>query len=302
LLLMRAGLSILIPVFNREVAALVASLLAQAADWPGPLEIILLDDESAVDYQVKNRPLASQRGVHYEELPANVGRAAIRNQLAARARYEWLLLLDNDSRLPDEHFLARYAQAVCEQPAALFIGGTTYEAAPPADPALYLRWHYGCAREMRPAAVRQRNPTSQLTINNALVKSELLQKYPLDERLSGYGHEDTRLGQELARAGVAVQHLDNPVLHDGLEPAALFLEKSQQAVRNLAQVLRADGLGADTRLARAARRLHRAGLAGAARAALAAAAPALRRHLLAARPGLRALDALKLLWLLQAGG
>lgn len=299
---MRAGLSILIPVFNREVAALVTSLLAQAADWPGPLEIMLLDDKSAAAYQVKNRPLASQPGVRYEELPANVGRAAIRNQLAARARYEWLLLLDNDSLLPDGHFLARYAQAVRGQPAALFIGGTTYEAAPPADPTLYLRWHYGRAREMRPAAERQRNPTSQLTINNALLRRELLQQFPLDERLSGYGHEDTRLGLELARAGVAVQHLDNPVLHDGLEPAALFLEKTQQAVLNLAQVLRADGLGADTRLAQAARCLHRAGLTGATRATLAALAPVLRHHLLASRPSLRALDALKLLWLLQAGG
>ena len=298
---MRAGLSILIPVFNREVAALVTGLLAQAADWPGPLEIVLLDDKSAAAYQVKNRLLGSRPGVRYEELSANVGRAAIRNQLAARARYEWLLLLDNDSLLPDGQFLARYARAVREQPAALFIGGTTYEAAPPADPALYLRWHYGRAREMRPAAERQRHPTSQLTINNALLRRELLQKYPLDERLSGYGHEDTRLGLELARAGVAVQHLDNPVLHDGLEPAALFLEKSRQAVHNLAQVLRPDGLGADTRLAQAARRLHRARLAGAVRAALAAAAPALRRHLLAARPSLRALDALKLLWLLQEG-
>lgn len=97
-----------------------------------------------------------------------------------------------------------------------------------------------------------------------------------------------------------MQHLDNPVLHNGLEPAITFLEKSRQAVRNLAQVLRTDGLGADTRLAQAARRLRRLGLAGVARATLAAGAPALRRHLLtAARPSLGALDALKLLWLLQ---
>jgi glycosyltransferase involved in cell wall biosynthesis len=296
---MPAGLSILIPVFNREVAALVASLLAQVADWPGPVEIRLLDDGSAADYRASNAALASLPGVHYEELPANVGRAAIRNQLTVRARHEWLLLLDNDSLLPDKQFLARYAQAVQEQPAALFIGGTTYDAAPPADPALYLRWHYGRAREMRPAATRQRDPGGQLTINNALLQKELLHKFPLDERLSGYGHEDTRFGLELAQAGIAVRHLDNPVLHDGLEPAATFLTKSHQAVRNLAQVLRTDGLGADTRLARTAARLRATGLADPARATLATLAPALRRHLLGARPSLRALDLLKLLWLLQ---
>lgn len=297
---MPAGLSILIPVFDREVAALVHALRAQLADWPGPVEIRLLDDKSAKEYRLPNRALASLPGVHYEELPANVGRAAIRNQLAARARYEWLLLLDNDSLLSDSQFVARYAHAAREQPAtALFIGGTTYEAAPPADPALYLRWHYGRAREMRPAALRQRDPGGQLTINNALLKKELLHRFPLNERLSGYGHEDTRFGLELARAGIWVQHIDNPVLHDGLEPAASFLAKSQQAVRNLAQVLRTDGLGADTRLARTAARLRAAGLAGPARATLATLAPALRRHLLGARPSLRALDLLKLLWLLQ---
>ena len=297
---MQAGLSILIPVFNHEVAALVGSLLVQVTDWPGPVEIILLDDASQVEYQVKNRALASLPGVRYAELSANVGRAAIRNQLAARASYEWLLLLDNDSLLPNDQFLARYASAVRTQPtASLFIGGTTYEATPPADPAQRLRWHYGCAREMRPAAVRQRDPSGQLTINNALLKSKLLRRFPLDERLSGYGHEDTRLGLELARVGIEIRHLDNPVLHDGLASATVFLEKSREAVRNLAQVLRTDNLGSDTRLVRAAQRLRQAGLGRAARATLARVAPALRRNLLSARPSLRALDLLKLLWLLQ---
>jgi glycosyltransferase involved in cell wall biosynthesis len=296
---MSAGLSVLIPVFNRDVAVLVNSLLVQAGAWPGPVEICLLDDKSTDDYRQLNRRLAGQAGVAYGELPANVGRAAIRNKLVDSALHERLLLLDNDSLLPDGQFIARYAQAIGTLPVAgLVIGGTAYEATPPANPALRLRWHYGRIREMRPATVRQRDPGGQLTINNALVAKELLQRFPLDERLSGYGHEDTSFGLALARAGVTVRHLDNPVLHDGLEPAGVFLEKSRQAVRNLAQVLRTDGLGADTRLARAATRLRRLGLAGAAGAALVALAPALRRNLLSAHPSLRALDMLKLGWLL----
>jgi glycosyltransferase involved in cell wall biosynthesis len=294
-----AGLSILIPVFNREVAPLVHSLLTQLPEWPGPAEIRLLDDGSTEEIRVKNQPLAALPHVVYQELPHNVGRAAIRNLLAASAKYEWLLLLDNDSLLPDQQFIARYAQAQATDASALFIGGTTYEATPPADPALRLRWHYGRAREMRLAARRQRDPGGQLTINNALLQRALLQKYPLDERLSGYGHEDTKFGLELSRANVPVRHLDNPVLHDGLEPAAIFLAKSQQAVRNLAQVLRTDGLGATTRLVQAAERLRQARLVGPVRVALGAAEPALRRNLLGHSPSLRALDALKLLWLLR---
>ena len=97
-----------------------------------------------------------------------------------------------------------------------------------------------------------------------------------------------------------MQHIDNPILHAGLEDAAVFLSKSEQGVRNLARLLRTEGLGADTRLVRLAQRLQRAGLAAAARRALVAASPALRRQLLGPRPRLAALDALKLCWLLDA--
>lgn len=293
---MASGLSVLIPVFNWDVNELVGSLLAQQADWPGTVEILLFDDGSAEAFRVLNRPLATRPGVHYRELPRNVGRAAIRNQLAAVARHEWLLLLDNDSLLPDPQFLARYAAALAEP--AVLIGGTCYAAIPPADPALCLRWRYGRAREARPAARRQRAPYSQLTINNALVPADVFRRIPLDEQLNGYGHEDTKFGQDLAAAGVPVRHLDNPVLHAGLEPAAAFLAKSKQAVGNLARGYRAGGLGTDSRLLQTARRLRRLGLAGPAQAALAAAEPQLRRQLLSAAPSLRALDLLKLRWLL----
>ncbi len=291
------GLSVLIPVFNRAVAPLVAALLAQQADWPGTVEIVLLDDGSAAERRVQNQPLAQLPGVAYAELPHNVGRTAVRNALAAKAQYEWLLLLDNDSLLPDHRFLARYAAAAGT--AEVLIGGTAYAAAPPADPALLLRWRYGRAREMRPAAARQTAPYAQLTINNALLRADILRRFPLDERLTGYGHEDTLFGQQLAAAAVPLRHLDNPVLHDGLEPAAVFLDKSRQAVQNLAYVLQQDGLGTDSRLVQTALRLKKTGAAGAARRVLAATEPALRRNLLGANPALRALDLLKLYWLLS---
>lgn len=283
--------------YNRAVGELINSLLAQRADWPGPLEIILLDDGSAEVFQLQNRFLAALSEVVYRELPRNVGRAAVRNQLAAAGQYEWLLLLDNDSLLPDQQFLARYAAAASQ--AEVLIGGTCYEAAPPADSDLYLRWLYGQEREARPATMRQAAPYSQLTINNALIRAEVFRRFPLDERLTGYGHEDTKFGVELAAAQVPVLHLDNPVIHDGLESATVFLAKSEQAVRNLAQVYREDGLGTDSRLLQMALRLRRLGLGGLAQNTLSAAVAKLKQNLLSNTPTLRALDLLKLYWLLR---
>jgi glycosyltransferase involved in cell wall biosynthesis len=297
---MNPGLSILIPVYNHGVEKLVRSLLAQSADWNGPLEIRLLDDGSAPAYRELNRPLGELAGVVYQELEANVGRAAIRNRLAAAAEHEWLLLLDNDSLLPDAHFLQRYAGA-CDL-ASVLIGGTAYQATPPADPALRLRWLYGQHREARPAAVRQRQPYAQLTVNNALVKASVMRRYPLDETLTTYGHEDTRLGVQLAAAHVPVLHLDNPVLHDGLEPAAAFLAKSEEAVCNLAKVYRQDGLGAESRLLQTALRLRNLGLSAPVGALLNAAEGPMRQNSLSPRPKLPFFDLLKLRWLLRELG
>ncbi|KAA9339447.1 glycosyltransferase family 2 protein [Hymenobacter busanensis] len=290
------GLSVLIPVYNRDVRELTQQLVAQLPAWPGSAEICLLDDGSTT-YKEQNRRLAQLPGVRYEELPRNVGRAAVRNRLVAQAQQPWLLLLDNDSYLPDDQFLTRYAAARSQ--ANVLIGGTCYDAAPPADPALYLRWYYGRRREARPAAVRQAEPYGQITINNLLIRADVFRRFGLDESLARYGHEDTKFGWRLREAAVPILHLNNPVRHDGLEPAAVFLEKSRDAVRNLAALYRAEGLGADTKLVQTAVRLQQLGLAPAARLALQAAVPQLRRNLLSTQPRLRAFDALKLYWLLE---
>jgi len=293
------GLSVLVPVYNRPVTALVAALLQQVPSWPGPVEICLLDDGSAEGYRRQNRPLGSLPGVRYAELSRNVGRAAVRNRLAASAAHEWLLLLDNTTELlADGQLLARYAAALGAAP--VLAGGVAYAEAPPAAPGQYLRWLYGRQREFRPLAGREAAPYAQLLVNNLLIEKELLLRFPLDETLRGYGHEDTKLGWQLAAAAVPVHHLDNAVLHAGLEEASVFLRKSEQGVHNLAQLLRTEGLGADTKLVRLARQLQRLGLAGVVCRVLATLGPTLRRQLLGPRPRLAVLDALKLSWLLAA--
>jgi GT2 family glycosyltransferase len=291
------GLSVLIPVYNRDVTVLVSNLLEQAADWGAPVEILCFDDGSAPEFRELNALLAAWPMVRSVELLHNVGRAAIRNRLATAAQHEWLLLLDNDSLLPDDQFVARYAAARALAP--VLVGGTIYEFSPPADAALHLRWHYGREREARRAQVRQAEPHAQLTLNNLLIQAEVFRRFGLDEGLTRYGHEDTKFGWRLREAGIPVRHLDNPVLHDGLEAATDFLHKTHEAVRNLAMLYRSEGLGADTRLLRTALRLKRTGLSLLVRPGLAMLQVTLNRNLLSGKPSLRQMDLLKLYWLLE---
>ncbi|SMC00462.1 glycosyl transferase family 2 [Hymenobacter roseosalivarius DSM 11622] len=294
------GLSILIPVYNRDVTSLVRSLAEQAAEWGGPVEIICLDDGSEERYRLLNRPLADLPQVTYQELLHNIGRAAVRNCLAASAHQPWFLLLDNNVSLLDTRFLTRYAAAAVQASAPVLIGGTTYATSSPADAATYLRWYYGRRREAFSAAVRQRKPHAQFKLKNVLLRAEVFSEVKLDESLTRYGHEDTKFGWHLEAAGIAVLHLDNPVLHDGLEAGEAFLLNSRQAVQNLVHLYRREGLGADTKLLRAALRLRGLGLGTATSAALSPAEPLLRRQLLGRKPKLRNLDILKLLWALRA--
>jgi len=291
------GLSILIPVYNRDVRKLVETLQAQASEWDGPVEIICLDDESQADIRELNRSLANQEGVRYEELPRNLGRAAIRNRLAATAQYPWLLLLDNNVQLPEIGFLARYATARDQAP--VLVGGSTYEPFAPTQLPLILRWCYGRKREAKPAFIRQKHPYANFNLKNVLLRAEVLQQHNLDERLIGYGHEDTRFGWDLEAANIPVVHLDNPVLHSMLESAEVFLQKTQEGVRNLAWLYQHEGLGAKkTKLLRTALLLRRLMLDKAALAALRMRESKMRQNLLSPTPRLGRLDKLKLYWLL----
>lgn len=294
---MRA-LSVLLPVYNWPVGELVAALARQcAAELDLTFEIRCLDDGSTAAFRTANRAaLAGLPGVVYDELPANVGRAAIRNQLAAAARHDWLLLLDNDSGLPDDHFIGRYRAAVAADPGVdLWVGGTTYEATPPADPALRLRWAYGRAREQRPAAQRRQQPYAAFTLNNLLIRATVYRRFGLDESLGRtYGHEDTALGGALAAAAVPIGHLDNPVLHLGLEPADGFLRKTREALANLQRLAATGAPGAaEIRLLTAARPLRP--LAPLLRLLRRPLAPLLLRNLRGANPSVRAFDLWRLL-------
>lgn len=300
------SLSILLPVYNWPVGELVTALQQQATAEPEfRVEILVFDDASPDPaLRAANRAaLAVLPDVYYEELPQNVGRAAIRNYLARAARYSWLLFLDADSGLPDDRFLRRYRWAVATAPGIVaWVGGTAYHAVPPTDPAQRLRWIYGCAREQRPVRERQRAPYAAFTLNNLLIQADTFGRFGLDESLGRtYGHEDTALGGALAVAELAIGHLHNPVLHLGLDSAPVFCQKTAEAVTNLVRLARAGQPGVQaSALWRLAALLQRLGLADAVCRRLTAAEPRLLRNLDSAAPSLLGFDAWRLLLVLRA--
>lgn len=229
-------LSILIPIYNYDVRHLVGELRRQAEELSLTYEICLLDDDSDTIFQQRNRELTQKPHIRYEELPQNIGRSAIRNRLVAMSRYDYLLFMDCDSGVVMPHYLQTYLQHL--QPNRLLYGGRTYLPKPPSDRKYLLHWHYGRQREQQDFASRQIEPYHSFMTNNFLIPRQVFAVLTFDEKIRTYGHEDTLFGMELAQKGVEILHLNNPLLHLGLETNLVFLQKTEMAVQNLARLHR----------------------------------------------------------------
>ena len=239
-------ISILIPVYNFGMEALVGDLLKQAKNAHVPFEIRLYDDGSEPVFKAANRKLLQLEGVIYQEMDRNLGRSAIRNRLARDAQFDQLLFMDCDSAVESDDFLKNYLGHL--HPEKVLCGGRTYSPAPPENRELLLRWQIGQAREVSTASQRIPFPYRTFMTNNFVVPRSIFLTIGLNEDLEGYGHEDTLFGLELKRSGVSILHLDNPLRHIGLETCDEFLRKTREGIRNLAFLVQNQLVDQDVRL------------------------------------------------------
>ena len=240
-------LSVLIPVYNFDVRAYARHLSHQASELSYPIEIFFLDDASAQGYKEVNREVSNLPNCRYEELPANLGRAVIRNRMAEKANGDFLLFTDCDSMPENELFLKTYINLLPFN--GVICGGRTYQKETPEDKLYLLHWKYGSEREMIPSIKRQVHGYRSFMTNNFLIPKSLFLSIQLDEKISGYGHEDTVFGAELKKKKVFIHHIDNPLRHIGLENKQDFLAKSEEAVRNLHELVKRGKDVSDIKLA-----------------------------------------------------
>jgi len=226
------SLSVLIPVFNRDVSVLVRGLCRQAERLHLEYEVILLDDASDERFVPGYEELVQAGRVRYFRNHVNQRRAAARNRLADMADFQALLFMDCDAALVSENYLKNYLDAW--DGISIIAGGTIYDKYPPHDHILYLRWKYGKKREAIPTARREKDPWKSFSTFHFLAPKNLFSRIRFDENLYTYGHEDTLFGYMLEKNEITVKHIDNPLRHNGLEPAAVFLEKTREAACNLA--------------------------------------------------------------------
>lgn len=250
-------LSIVIPIFNQDVRTLVYTLVKQCNKLNINYQILCFDDGSEQKYKEFNKELAFKINVNYTEMPENLGRSKIRNWLGKAAYYEYILFLDGDSTIKNKDFIKKYLDHLPTQ--TVLYGGRQYVQKKPRAKKKILHWKYGVKREALPAKKRNKDPYLNFQSNNFLIPELLFKENLFDEKVVGYGYEDLLYALDLKKKGIIIRHIENPVIHDGLEINTVFIKKTENAVSNLSK-LYIDGKIKHSRLIKSYDRLKDYGL------------------------------------------
>lgn len=226
-------ISFLIPTYNYDANPLVHNLKKLADQSDIDYEILVNDDAS--DNKIaENQKIDGLENCYFQKNKENLGRAGNINRLVQRAQYRYCILLDCDVTPGSKDFLSQYLK-LC-QPDQICFGGITYDIKKPENGIL--RWKYGIYQEARKVSERKNQPYRFLLTSNLLFDKHLFNQRLFDDQLKTYGYEDLLLAQYLKKNQLTVNHIDNPVIHVNLETSAIYLQKTQTALINLAQLVK----------------------------------------------------------------
>lgn len=285
-------ISVILPVRNNDATGLVYAIHRQLENIAIPSEILVMDDASDEAYaylfaEIRKLPL-----VKLFHSPSRRGAMPSRIELAKNARYPYLLMLDSDNLIINEHFMQEWLKVVRKN-LPVVSGGTLFPDNPPAEEYI-LCWKYRKERETQKGL---------LITRNLLIRKDIFLSinFP-DELLQHYGHDDTWLGIQLRKKGIRLKEIKNPCLNEGFDTAELFIKKAEQALGNLKRMRRfetAGNISAQVKLFRTAYILQQTGLAFLFKGYYAVNKKRIHKNLFSSNPSLKNFDYYRLNYLLN---
>jgi len=237
-------LSILIPTYNYNVFPLVKEVSEQCIAEKISFEIIVLDDASQ-NFHTENNEINSLDNCSYSILNQNIGRSSIRNLLSTKALFDNLLFLDADVRMISDQFIKNYINFIkSNSNYGLVYGGIVYQENKPNNDQL-LRWIYGNKREALSAEKRNENVYVSFLTLNFLIKKEIFSSVRFNEDIPNLRYEDLLFSFDLMKNKIPLQHINNQVVHNGIETSEVFMQKTNDSLRGLKFLLTKNYLPAD---------------------------------------------------------
>lgn len=227
-------LSILIPTYNYNIFPLVSTVHQQVEKTGILFEIICLDDASTLFF-IENEKINDLSGTKYELLKSNIGRSKIRNLLARKAKFDWLIFLDADVIPKRENFISTYIPYLNNE-IKIVNGGILYQDGKPQKDKL-LRWVYGKNREALSYTKRENNPWLSFLTLNFLIHKSIFEQVSFNESIPNLRHEDTLFSYNLMQKGIQIIHIENPVYHLGLDTFEKMIKKEHESLFALKYLL-----------------------------------------------------------------
>ena len=226
-------LSILIPVYNYNVAPLLHRLNEQCLQVSEGSEIeILAADDGSVD-KFNNVTEAEKLSlVCYHELDENVGRSAIRNYLLSLSRGSYVLFLDADMMPDHDNFVQTYFD-LAQSGVEIVCGGISYQQHGHRDPSASFYLYKSQKTEVLTAAARNKSPWRYLFTSNILIRSDIIQNITFNQQFKGYGYEDIEWGIRLAKS-YEIKHIDNTCTHFGVLNKDQVFRNMRDSITNYA--------------------------------------------------------------------
>lgn len=285
-------LSILIPCYNCAIDALVQKLSDEIQQKQHPAEIIVCDDASEHSPNLSDI-LTNHSWIHLIHNEKNLGRTGTRHRLAQKAQFQSLLFLDADVLPANEDFLDHYMNHVGKN--KVVYGGISYSKHKPAHHQR-LRWAYGRKREAKSAKQRMGSP--YVISQNLMMDKELFLSINT-ATVNKYGWDNV-FSYQIAALNESITHIDNPVIHMGLEDAKTYLDKVIQSTNTLVWAQHRQLISAEfTQLQKRFTRFNALGLARPLRWAIRPFLPLIKWQLSSARPMIKLLDLYKFYYFSQ---
>ena len=223
-------LSILIPTYHYNAYPLAKELVKQAVEANLVFELICLDDGSLSKLNLENKKINMLTNCKFIEAYKNMGRSASRQFLATEAKYNWLLFLDADTWPKSRFFLTNYLNKITPLSEAIF-GGFSYQQSTHAKNKS-LRYTFGKQREEVDANIRNKTPYKVIISANFLIKKPIFIELTQQNTENNYGM-DYLFGALLKKHKIHVKHINNEVIHLGIDENTAFLKKTENAMKTL---------------------------------------------------------------------
>jgi len=228
-------LSILIPTYKYNVYELAKALETQALKLSIAFELICIDDGSFSDLNKENQRINTLTHCKFIENKKNQGQTKVRHELASMAQYKWLLFMDADMMPKNSDFLETFISNIDDSHDLLF-GGIAYQDNQ-LKPNHELRWIYGKNREEKSLLNREKKPYLSVISGCFLIQKPVFLESNNNLLVKSYGL-DLLFTSNLKAMRSNVKHINNPVIHLGIESSEHYLEKNKKAISTYFELIK----------------------------------------------------------------